>query len=68
LPKLREIGFRANRRLLEVEHLSHDCILAEETFQRINGPVERAGQRASSAGRSQKTDEGAPPRGRGRRA
>jgi hypothetical protein len=47
LPKLREIGFRANRRLLEVERLSHDCILAEETFQRINGPVERAGQRAS---------------------
>ncbi|MGC1888380.1 MAG: hypothetical protein WA709_20180 [Stellaceae bacterium] len=38
LPKLRAIGFRANRRLLEVERLSHDCILAEETFQRINGP------------------------------
>jgi hypothetical protein len=47
LPKLVEIGFRANRRLLEVERLSFDCILAEETFQRINGPVERAGQRAS---------------------
>src|SRR6266403_3931437 len=29
LPKLREIGFRANRRLLEVERLSYDCILAE---------------------------------------
>ena len=47
LPKLREIGFRANRRLLQVERLSYDCILAEETFQQINGPVERAGQRAS---------------------
>jgi hypothetical protein len=47
LPKLREIGFRANRRLLEVERLSYDCILAEATFQQINGPVERAGQRAS---------------------
>jgi len=47
LPKLREIGFRANRRLLEVERVSYDCILAEETFQQINGPVERAGQRAS---------------------
>jgi hypothetical protein len=46
LPKLREIGFRANRRLLEVERLSYDCILAEETFQQINGPVEHAGQRA----------------------
>src|SRR6266850_8003757 len=36
LPKLREIGFAANRRLLEVERLSHDCILAEDTFQAIN--------------------------------
>ncbi len=47
LPKLREIGFAANRRLLEVERLSHDCILAEDTFQKINSPVEAAGQRAS---------------------
>jgi hypothetical protein len=47
LPKLRDIGFRANRRLLEVERLSYDCILAEDTFQQINGPVEHAGQRAS---------------------
>ena len=47
LPKLRDIGFRANRRLLEVERLSYDCILTEDTFQQINGPVERAGQRAS---------------------
>jgi hypothetical protein len=30
-----------------VERLSYDCILAEDTFQNINGPVERAGQRAS---------------------
>jgi hypothetical protein len=45
LPKLRDIGFRANRRLLEVERLSYDCLLAEESFQRINGPVERAGKR-----------------------
>jgi hypothetical protein len=36
LPKLREIGFRTNRRMLEVERLSYDCILAEDTFQRIN--------------------------------
>jgi hypothetical protein len=47
LPKLREIGFRTNRRLLEVERLSYDGILAEDTFQRTNGPVEQAGQRAS---------------------
>ena len=47
LPKLREIGFQANRRLLELERVSHDCLLAEETFQKINGPLEVNGQRAS---------------------
>jgi len=47
LPKLRDIGFAANRRLLEVERLGFDCILAEDAFRRINGPVEQAGQRAS---------------------
>jgi hypothetical protein len=47
LPKLREIGFRANRRLLDVERLSYDCILAGETFHHINIPVGHAGQRAS---------------------
>src|SRR5262249_52437532 len=39
LPKLREIGFAANRRLLEVERLSHDCMLTENVFQTINGPI-----------------------------
>ena len=33
LPALRLIGFRANRRLLEVDKITHDCILAVETFQ-----------------------------------
>jgi DNA-binding HxlR family transcriptional regulator len=47
LPKLREVGFAANRRLLEIERLSHDCMLAEDTFQAINGPVEVGRQRAS---------------------
>jgi len=47
LPKLREIGFAANRRLLEVERLSHDCMLAEDTFQAINSPVAAGHQRAS---------------------
>ena len=39
LPELRKIGFAANRRLLEVERLSHDCLLTEDTFQTINNPV-----------------------------
>src|SRR5712675_3200952 len=47
LPKLREIGFAANRRLLEVERLSHDCILSEDTFQAVNRPVAAGRQRAS---------------------
>ena len=30
LPALREIGFAANRRLLHVESLSHDCLIGED--------------------------------------
>ena len=47
LPQLRAIGFAANRRLIQVERLSHDCVLAEHTFQAINNPVAAGGQRAS---------------------
>jgi hypothetical protein len=47
LPKLREIGFAANRKLLEVERMSHDCVLSEEAFQAINRPVAAGSQRAS---------------------
>ena len=47
LPKLREIGFAANRRLLEVERLSLDCILSEDTFQALDRPVAAGRQRAS---------------------
>jgi hypothetical protein len=47
LPELRAIGFAANRRLIEVERLSHDCVLAEHTFQAITNPVAAGRQRAS---------------------
>jgi len=47
LPKLRQIGFAANRRLIEVERLSHDCILSEDTFRAIDSPVAAGRQRAS---------------------
>ena len=40
LPALRQVGFQANRRLLEVERLSHDCAVGEEALQQLNGPVE----------------------------
>jgi hypothetical protein len=47
LPKLRAIGFSANRRLLDIERLSHDCILSEDTFRTIDRPVMAGHQRAS---------------------
>jgi hypothetical protein len=47
LPRLRQIGFAANRRLIEVERLSHDCMLAEDAFQAVNRPVASGRQRAS---------------------
>ena len=48
LPRLRQIGFQANRRLIEVQCLSHDCRLGEEAFQQVNRPREVNGQRASA--------------------
>jgi hypothetical protein len=48
LPALREVGFTANRRLLDVQRLSHDCTLGEAAFQRVNHPVEVNGQRAAA--------------------
>ena len=48
LPALRQVGFQSNRRLLDGERISHDCIVAEETFQKLNRPVELDGQRASA--------------------
>lgn len=47
LPALREIGFQANRRLLDVQTLSHDCTVDEETFQACLRPVVQGTQRAS---------------------
>jgi hypothetical protein len=48
LPALREIGFAANRRLLHVQKISHDCVIGEDAFRRVNEPVEVKGQRASA--------------------
>lgn len=39
LPALREIGFHANRRLLDVQRLSHDPATGAETFAAVNDPV-----------------------------
>ncbi|HXX28369.1 MAG TPA: hypothetical protein VEI99_07875 [Terriglobales bacterium] len=48
LPALRQVGFQANRRLLEVERLSHDCAVGEEALHQLNRPIEVNGQRASA--------------------
>jgi hypothetical protein len=48
LPALRQIGFQANRRLLHVQSLSHDCLLGEDAFQRVNQPVKVYSQRAAA--------------------
>jgi hypothetical protein len=48
LPALRQVGFQANRRLLEVQRLSHDCAMGEETLHQLNRPVEVNGQRTSA--------------------
>ena len=45
LPALREIGFQANRRLLRVQQISHDCLLGEDAFQQVNQPQVVSGQR-----------------------
>jgi len=48
LPALRQVGFQANRRLLQVEHLSHNCAVGEEAMHQLNRPVEVNGQRTSA--------------------
>jgi hypothetical protein len=47
LPALREIGFAANRRLLRVEHLSHDCLIGEDCLHAVTAPVLVDDQRAA---------------------
>jgi hypothetical protein len=48
LPALRKIGFQANRRVLEVQAITHDSILAEETLQQLQRPRRVEGQRVSA--------------------
>ena len=48
LPALREVGFSANRRLLDVQRIGHDCHIGQDAFDRIHRPAEVAGQRAAA--------------------
>ena len=47
LPALREIGFAANRRLLRVESLSHDCLIGDDHLDAVTQPVVVDHQRAA---------------------
>lgn len=48
LPALREVGFQANRRLLDVQKASHESSIGEDAFDRVTQPVQVHGQRASA--------------------
>jgi hypothetical protein len=48
LAALRKVAFQANRRLLDVQRISHDCAIGEDAFDRVNRPVIVAEQRASA--------------------
>jgi hypothetical protein len=39
LEELRMIGFAANRRLLDVQRIGHDCFIGEACFQEMQKPV-----------------------------
>ena len=48
LPALRQVGFQANRRLLDVQKISHDWSIGEDAFDRVVRPAEVEGQRAAA--------------------
>ena len=48
LPELRAIGQAANRRVLEVERVSHDCSIGAAAFAKLQKPAEVDGQHASA--------------------
>ena len=45
---MRQIGFKANRRLLDVQTISHDCSIGDEAFEQVVRPIEVEEQRASA--------------------
>jgi len=48
LAALRKVGFTANRRLLGVQRIGHDCSVAEDAFRHIQHPIEVDGQRVAA--------------------
>jgi hypothetical protein len=48
LTHLRDLGQGVNRKLLEVERVSHQCVLTQEALDRLQHPTVETGQRASA--------------------
>jgi hypothetical protein len=48
LAALRQIGFAANRRVLQVEQLTHDCHIGAQAFDQLQKPAEVDGQHVSA--------------------
>jgi hypothetical protein len=48
LPELAQVGFSANRRLLDVERLSSDPTIGDDAFRAVADPIVVEGQRASA--------------------
>ena len=48
LTHLRDLGDQVNRKLLEVERVSHQCVLSQDALDRLQRPTLEAGQRTSA--------------------
>jgi hypothetical protein len=48
LPALRKLGYAANRRLLDVQRASQDCLIGEAAFREVTSPRRVGKQRASA--------------------
>ena len=48
LSHLRNLGDQVNRKVLEVERVSHQCVLTQEALDRLQRPTVEAGQRTSA--------------------
>jgi hypothetical protein len=48
LPAFRELGFAANRRLLDVQQARHDHLLGDAVFQAVTSPCQVGQQRAAA--------------------
>ena len=48
LAHLRDLGQQVNRKLLEVERVSHHCVLTQDALDRLQRPTVEVGQRVSA--------------------